>query len=72
MAELGETDLALKKIEALEPELKAFQPFHAAYASLLEQNGRTDDARQSYDKAIDLAQNSSSRKFLENRRRQLG
>ena len=72
MAELGETDLALRKIEALEPELKAFQPFHAAYASLLEQNGRTDEARQSYDKAIELAQNSSSQKFLENRRRLLG
>ncbi len=72
MAELGETDLALKKIEALKSELKAFQPFHAAYASVLEQIGRTDDARQSYGKAIELAQTSSSRKFLENRLKQLG
>lgn len=72
MAELGQTELALKKIEALEPTLKAFQPFHAAYASVLVQTGRTVEAKQSYDKAIELAQNTSSRKFLENKRQLLG
>ncbi len=71
MAELGQVELALNKIEALEPALKTFQPFHAAYANVLEQVGRIDDAKHSYDKAIELAQNSSSQKFLENRLRQL-
>ncbi len=71
MSELGEKELALSKIEALESELSEFQPFYAAYASLLAQMDQTDKARRAYDTAIELAQSSSSRKFLENKRAQL-
>lgn len=67
MAELGETALALSKIEELEPELKDFQPFYAAYAKVLDQTGQPEKASQIYQKAIDLAQSHSSRKFLENK-----
>ena len=70
MAELGETDLAVQKIEALGTTLKDFQPYYAAYASVLGQAGRHTEARAAYHKAIELAQNSSSRKFLENKLRQ--
>lgn len=71
MAELGETELALQRIESLETDLADFQPFFAAYANLLERTGRHTEARVAYKKAIDLAQSPSSRRFLENKLRQL-
>lgn len=71
MAEIGQTQLALEKIEALEPELREFQPFYAAYASVLEKSGRGHEARAIYIKAIDMAQSSSGRKFLENKLQQI-
>ena len=71
MAELGEKELALSKIEALEVELREFQPFYAAYASLLSQLGQFEKARAAYDTAIQLAQSVSSQKFLKNKRAQL-
>ena len=71
MAELGETALALEKIKRLETELSDFQPFYAAYANVLERSGQYDEARSAYQKAIDMAQNDSSRKFLENTLRQM-
>ncbi len=70
MAELGETDLALRKIEGLEPDLREFQPFHAAYANVLERSGQLNEAHAAYQRAIDLAQSRSSRAFLENKLRQ--
>lgn len=67
MAELGEAELALHKIEGLETELRDFQPFYAAYAKVLEQTGQLSEARAAYQNAIDLAQSPSGRKFLETR-----
>jgi len=72
IAEVGHLELALRKIEDLEPDLGQFQPFHAAYASILAKVGRSDEARDAYDKAIDLAQNEASRAFLVNKRQLLG
>ena len=71
MAELGETELALRKIEGLETDLRDFQPFYAAYAKVLELTGRPNKARVAYQNAIDLAQSPSGQKFLENRLRQI-
>lgn len=65
MAELGHVDLALEKIEALKAELDSFQPFHAAYASILARTDRRDEAASVYARAITLAQSAASRKFLE-------
>ncbi len=66
IAKLGDTALALEKVEALEPDLREFQPFYAAYANLLVQTGRKNEARAAYATAIDMAQSQSSQKFLEN------
>ena len=71
MAELGEAELALRKIEELETDLHDFQPFYAAYAKVLEQTGRHDEARAAYQNAINLAQSPSGQKFLENRLQQI-
>lgn len=68
MAELGEKKLALLRIEALEADLREFQPFYAAYASLLTQSGQHAKARTAYDTAIKMAQSRSNRAFLEKKR----
>lgn len=72
IAEVGQPELALGKIEALEDELKTFQPFYAAYAAILSQLGQLEKAKQTYELAIQLSQNSASRVFLEKRLQKLG
>jgi len=69
MAELGEISLALEKIEMLAADLRDFQPFYAAYASVLEKSGRGQEAREAYLKAIDMAPHPADGKFLEARLR---
>lgn len=71
VAELGHHDLAIEKIEALQNELKEFQPFYAAYAYILEKVGRSAEAVKAYDTAINLAQNRASHTFLHKRKQQL-
>ena len=71
VAELGQPELALSKIEALENDLKTFQPFYAAYAGILSQLGQLDKAKKAYEQAIQLSQNGASRKFLEKRLQKL-
>ena len=71
IAEIGQPELALSKVEALENELKDFQPFYAAYAAILSQLGQLDEARRMYESAIQLSQNSASRLFLEKKLRNL-
>ncbi len=71
MAELGEVDLALARIKTLESELESFQPFYAAYADVLAKAGHTDAAQKAYRQAIHLAQNTSSKAFLEKALRKL-
>lgn len=71
VAELGHHDLAIEKIEALQNELKEFQPFYAAYAYILEKVGRPAEAVKAYDTAINLAQNRASHTFLHKRKQQL-
>lgn len=72
IAEIGQLELALSKVEALESDLKTFQPFYAAYAAILSQLGQVDKAKKTYDTAIQLSQNSASRLFLEKKRQKLG
>lgn len=71
VAELGHHDLAIEKIEALQNDLKEFQPFYAAYAYILEKVGRPAEAVKAYDTAINLAQNRASHTFLHKRKQQL-
>ena len=72
MAEIGQPELALSKIEALESDLKTFQPFYAAYAGILSQLGKVDKAKKMYEIAIQLSQNSASKIFLEKKLLKLG
>ena len=72
IAEIGQPELALQKIEALESDLKTFQPFYAAFARLLSQLGQFDKARKQYEMAIQLSQNNASRLFLEKKLQELG
>ena len=64
IAEIGQPELALSKIEALESDLNTFQPFYAAYAEILSQLGQTDKAKTMYQMAMQLSQNSASKIFL--------
>ena len=72
IAETGQPELALAKIEVLESDLKTFQPFYAASAKIQSQLGLLDKARKTYEIAIQLTQNSASRIFLEKRLQELG
>ena len=71
IAEIGQPELALTRVEALENDLKTFQPFYAAYAGILSQLGQLDKAKNMYELAIHLSPNSASRLFLEKRLKNL-
>jgi RNA polymerase sigma-70 factor (ECF subfamily) len=68
LAEAGHPALALSRLAALQPELAAYQPFHAARAELLARTGQIDAAREAYDTAIRLAASAADRAFLQARR----
>lgn len=70
IGELGHTCAALEKIETLREELSDFQPWHAARAHTLAKLGRTADAINAYQEAIQRAPNDSNRIFLEARLRE--
>jgi RNA polymerase sigma-70 factor (ECF subfamily) len=72
IAEIGQPELALSKVEALESELKTFQPFYAALAGILSQLGQFEKAKKAYEMAIQLSQNSANRLFLEKKLEKLG
>ncbi|KAA1398183.1 RNA polymerase sigma factor [Aeromicrobium ginsengisoli] len=48
-------------------DLDGFGLFHAIRADLLRRAGRTDDAAQAYERAIDLTENAVEREFLRRR-----
>lgn len=70
-AELGQKELALKKLNELQDELSEFQPWHAARAHVLYELGHLKDARIAYQEAINRAQNSASLAFLNAKLQQL-
>jgi Predicted RNA polymerase sigma factor containing a TPR repeat domain len=47
--------------------LEEYHLYHAARADLLRREGRTDESRQAYERARDLATNDAERAFLERR-----
>ena len=69
---LGERDGPAAGLRALadvdHERLGGYQPFFAARADLLARAGRLDEARSSYDRAIELTSNPSERAFLAVRR----
>jgi RNA polymerase sigma-70 factor (ECF subfamily) len=61
----------LAMLDALEPDLQTYVPFHAACADLLFQAGNVTAARAAFQRARDLSQNEIERKFFERRLREI-
>ena len=72
LAETGQADLALQKINDLKETLETFQPWHAASASVLRKLNHTQEAAKAYSEAIARAPTQADRLFLEEKLKQLG
>ena len=65
LAEVAGPEAALAEVEALDAErLDAFQPYHAVRADLLARLGRSGEALQAYDRAIEMAPGEAERLWL--------
>ncbi|USH04817.1 RNA polymerase [Grimontia kaedaensis] len=71
MAEAGQPELALQKMDELKPKLKNYQPWYAARAHVLEKLGEFSGAHEAYLQAIKTAPHDASRKLLERKVRAL-
>jgi RNA polymerase sigma-70 factor (ECF subfamily) len=69
MAEAGDVEAALALVDRL--ELDRYHYVHATRAELLRRLGRVEDARASYDRALELVHSDEERRFLERRRAEL-
>jgi len=69
IAEAGDVEAALGIVDGL--ELERYHYLHATRAELLRRLGRVDDARASYDRALELVNADEERRFLERRRAEL-
>ena len=58
---------ALPLVEALAEPLAQYHLWHSARADLLRRLGRREEAAAAYQRALDLAQNESERRFLKRR-----
>lgn len=61
----------LAAIEALLPQLAAYQPAHVARADFLRRLGRRADAAESYRRALSLSVDESEKRFVSNRLREV-
>lgn len=71
VAELDGPLVGLVAVDRLEHALAEYHAFHATRADMLRRLGRTQEAREAYDKAINLAGNSAETASLIRRREQL-
>lgn len=71
LAEAGSLERASREIVALEGELSAYQPFHAARAELARRTGETAIARQAYDRAIALSKSEPEKDWLRQQRKKV-
>ncbi len=69
MAEAGDIEAALALVDRL--ELDRYHYVHATRAELLRRLGRVEDARASYDRALELVHGEEERRFLERRQADL-
>src|SRR3954467_13873642 len=69
VAELDGPDVGLAVVERL--PLSGYHAWHAARADLLRRLGRSAEAREAYDAAIDATQNSAERAYLGRKRGEL-
>ncbi len=65
VAEVDGPEAGLDLVDAL--DLDGFGLFHAIRADLLRRSGRTDEAVQAYERAIDLNENAAEQEFLRGR-----
>lgn len=72
VGELDGPHVALAQVDALAERLDGYHAFHATRADLLRRLGRSTDAREGYDRAIELARNSAESAYLTRRRDELG
>jgi RNA polymerase sigma-70 factor (ECF subfamily) len=72
LAERDGPDAALEEVEALDPALAGYRPFHAARAELLRRAGRDAEARTAYAAARSLGANDAEASFLRSRWAELG
>ncbi|HEV3187195.1 MAG TPA: DUF6596 domain-containing protein [Acidimicrobiales bacterium] len=71
VAELDGPDVGLAVVNRLEDRLGDYHAFHAVRADLLRRLGSTEQSRDAYDRAIELAGNTAERAYLIRRRDQL-
>jgi RNA polymerase sigma-70 factor (ECF subfamily) len=71
LAELDGPEVALAVVDRLEDRLADYHAFHATRADLLRRLGRNPQAREAYDRAIDLAGNTAETAALIRRRDRL-
>jgi RNA polymerase sigma-70 factor (ECF subfamily) len=65
LAETGEVEAALALVDGL--ELDRYHYLHATRAELLRRLDRVEDAREAYDRALELVRSEPERRFLERR-----
>jgi RNA polymerase sigma-70 factor (ECF subfamily) len=71
VAELDGPEVGLVTVDGLEGELAGYHAYHATRADLLRRLGRTQQSRDAYDRAIELAGNTAETAYLTRRRDQL-
>jgi RNA polymerase sigma-70 factor, ECF subfamily len=71
IAELDGPHVALALVDELAAPLADYHAFHATRADLLRRLGRSDAAREAYDRAIHLTGNAAEMAYLTRRRAEL-
>jgi RNA polymerase sigma-70 factor, ECF subfamily len=69
VAEVQGPERALAIVDSI--DLEGYHYLHATRADLLGRLGRSDEARQAYDRALELVQDDAERRLLERRRAEL-
>jgi RNA polymerase sigma-70 factor (ECF subfamily) len=72
VAEVDGPEVALAIGDRLEAQLAGYHAYHAARADLLRRLGHSQQSREAYDRAIELAGNTAETAYLTRRRDQLG
>ncbi|MFB8277898.1 RNA polymerase sigma factor [Nocardia colli] len=71
LAELDGPEVALAAVDRLEDKLGGYHAYYATRADLLRRQGRSQESRVAYDRAIELAGNTAETAYLTRRRDQL-
>lgn len=72
IAELDGPERAVATLDDLADPLADYHAYHGTRADLLRRLGRTEESRDAYDKAIELAANTAEIAYLTRRRDQFG